>query len=251
MAANPSYYSDERRVVEDHLDYDAMTDSELDAEHANALYVLGLRDPDKTQREWAVVHVNNIDNQRNKRRPAPSPWYRFILWLIGFTRPFKDLQSYADKLEADHEKVLMGEVTFKSMAFERGHGFTAVVGCRLAADLGTVWLDWLNEVGAENYIEQKLTCPDGSFLVVTIKRERGKSPHDLRNRAEINLLCTLNMLVDYVNACGTPLSSSQQAMFDRVKSELRPDYVDCVSPFKFTDKQPPAIGLESKGEGEL
>ena len=77
------------------------------------------------------------------------------------------------------------------------HAKAGVLNVKLEQDAAlefwaATFLRILDDVEAINYMEAKLSTEDGRKVVVTVRRQEGKTPHDLRDEALEELNCILS-----------------------------------------------------------
>ena len=87
------------------------------------------------------------------------------------------LRAYADSLEqAEPARIVDIGVS--------GNGMHLTVEGGPAKLFAECFADQFRQSGAMNYLEMRLTAPDGLELLVTLQKVAGKTPHQLRAEAE-------------------------------------------------------------------
>lgn len=97
-------------------------------------------------------------------------------------------RAEVEMIKQDAADLAVGKVTLYDLAIRNGT-LTAEVGSEMCQILAAQFGELLKERGGENYMEMHLSSErhEGETLVVTLKWEKGKSPHELRQIAESEL----------------------------------------------------------------
>lgn len=117
---------------------------------------------------------------------------KLIEWLVSKTSTYKDLLRAHERLSKDFEDVLTKRATLRDIAVRNGT-ITVDAATESAALLATQFLHWLDELGAENYLETtfKESLREAAKhnrepieVTVTVHRKNGKTPHQIRRELE-------------------------------------------------------------------
>lgn len=140
---------------------------------------------------WHLWRCCAIEEAFEKRYDEAEAYWSDL--RITHRGDFNLAKARIAKLEAENDdltdklgKALAGEMTVESIRADRDE-CKIVLGHRMAGIMAETFYDWLEKVGAENYIEAQFNSPKGDRITVTVQRFFGKSPHELRREAEEKL----------------------------------------------------------------
>jgi hypothetical protein len=105
------------------------------------------------------------------------------------------------KLEKQFSDFMAGRATIEEIAVENG-AITAVAGSELVRVMAAQFAALLNSSGAKNYLEMVFTPRGGSELgevIVTLQRRDGKTPHQIRQQLELDIVSVCDQLGIHVN----------------------------------------------------
>lgn len=119
---------------------------------------------------------------------------RLIQWGLRRFRYVRELEEQIATVSSELSQALAGNITIRDMVIRNG-GFTMELSTRMAQIIGSCFYETLQEMDAENYIiEMQLSSEDGSRMTVTVQRQEGKTPHELRKDAEAKLEAALQAI---------------------------------------------------------
>lgn len=103
--------------------------------------------------------------------------------LVDAESENKSLKENNARLLKDLDDLRKGDATLLDIAVRNG-AMTIEVCSEVARVLAQQFYTLLTEKGGENYLEMHLNSKEGKTIVVTVRWEQGKTPHQLRQIAE-------------------------------------------------------------------